>query len=220
LGWTRGMSREEYERRVADGSLGDVLRHVSAEPGDVFFLPAGTVHAIGAGIVLFEAQQTSDLTYRIFDWNRVDASGKTRELNVSKAGDVLNYERGTRNEIDVLAYGVDGSTRMALVAGASIELERVVVDAGTSAPFSTEGVPVAVMPLMQPLEIAYGAGDSLQVQPYETVLLPASIAGVSFGARAVTGSVLAASPPSGKLRERLERAGIEPGRISNFLAQF
>ena len=104
LGWTRDTSREEYERRVADGTLGDLLRRVPVQPGDVFYLPAGTLHAIGAGIQLFETQQTSDLTYRIFDWNRVGADGKPRELHVAKAADVLDYRASSRGAVRTLSY--------------------------------------------------------------------------------------------------------------------
>lgn len=220
LGWNRGMSREEYEKRVADGSLGDMLRHVTAEPGDVFYLPAGTVHAIGAGIVLFEVQQTSDLTYRIFDWNRVDASGKPRELHVQKAGDVLNYERATHGQIDVLAYKSDGIMRTALVSGKYIEFERIVVDSGASVPYATEGVPVAVMPLAQPLKISVAGGEGLRVESYQTVLLPAELNGIAFHGLAQTSSVIVAGPPSGKQRERMLLAGVEPGRVNDFLSQF
>ena len=70
LGWARDTDRAEYERRVADGTLGEILRRVPVRAGEAFYLPAGTLHAIGAGIQLFEVQQASDLTYRIFDWNR------------------------------------------------------------------------------------------------------------------------------------------------------
>lgn len=220
LGWARGMSRDEYTSRVEDGTLGDVLRHVSAEPGDVFYLPAGTVHAIGAGIVLFEAQQTSDLTYRIFDWNRTGADGKPRELHVSKAADVLNYERATRSEVDVLAYTLDGVTRMTLVAGPHLEVERIVVESGARVPFATNGVPVALMPLTQPIEISADGFDAVEVAPYQTVILPAEITGVRLHGLAQTGGVLVAAPPSGALGDRLLRAGIEPGRVSDFLAQF
>ena len=85
LGWTRDTTRDEYERRVADGTLAEILRRVPVAPGDAFYLPAGTLHAIGAGIQLFETQQASDLTYRIFDWNRVGNDGKPRQLHVDKA---------------------------------------------------------------------------------------------------------------------------------------
>src|SRR6202453_3506012 len=116
LGWTRDTDRVEYERRVADGTLGDILRRVPVKPGETYYLPAGTLHAIGAGIALFETQQASDLTYRIFDWNRVGNDGKPRELNVNKAADVLNYHQGMRNAVETIPYHYEGVDRVALVA--------------------------------------------------------------------------------------------------------
>src|SRR5438270_376182 len=75
-GFARDTSPDEYVRLVEEGKLDQVLRSVPATPGEVIYIPAGTVHAIGAGILLFELQQTSDVTYRIYDWNRRDDSGK------------------------------------------------------------------------------------------------------------------------------------------------
>src|SRR5581483_3278668 len=115
LGWTHDTNRAEYERRVADGSLGDILRRVPVQAGDAYYLPSGTLHAIGAGIILFETQQASDLTYRIFDWNRIGADGKPRELHIAKAADVLNYHRGTSGAIITIAYTFDGLARTALI---------------------------------------------------------------------------------------------------------
>ena len=115
-GWKQDTTREEYERRVADGTLGDILRRVPVKAGETYYLPAGTLHAIGAGIILFETQQASDLTYRIFDWNRVGADGKPRELNVTKAADVLDYHQGARGAAETIAYHYEGLDRTALVA--------------------------------------------------------------------------------------------------------
>jgi len=116
LGWARDTSREEYERRVADGTLGEILRRVPVRPGDAFYLPAGTLHAIGAGIQLFETQQASDLTYRIFDWNRVGTDGKPRPLHVAKAGDVLDYRATYPDAVRQLAYEVPGARHTLLPA--------------------------------------------------------------------------------------------------------
>ncbi len=118
-GWARDTTREEYERRVADGTLGDILRRVPVKAGETYYLPAGTLHAIGAGIILFETQQASDLTYRIFDWNRVGADGKPRELQVQKAADVLDYHQGTRSAAETIAYKYEGLDRTALVASSN-----------------------------------------------------------------------------------------------------
>jgi mannose-6-phosphate isomerase len=77
---------------VAESRLEPLLNRVEVHPGDVFFIPAGTVHALGAGIEVVEVQQTSDVTYRIYDWDRVDASGKGRELHTALAVDAIDFE--------------------------------------------------------------------------------------------------------------------------------
>ena len=92
VGFKRPSSAQEYLWHLENRSLMDILKEVEAKPGDVFFLETGTVHAIGAGILLAEIQQTSDITYRIYDWDRVDDKGNSRELHVELALDAMNYE--------------------------------------------------------------------------------------------------------------------------------
>lgn len=88
----RNITREEYIEAVAEQRLEEMLNRIEVKPGDLFFIPAGTVHALGAGIEVVEVQQTSDITYRIYDWNRVDASGKGRELHTALAVDAIDFE--------------------------------------------------------------------------------------------------------------------------------
>lgn len=90
-GWLGKMTPEEYEKRVADNTIEKVLRWHEVHPGDVFNIPAGRVHSIGAGILLAEIQQTSDITYRIYDYNRRDADGNLRELHTELAKDAIDY---------------------------------------------------------------------------------------------------------------------------------
>lgn len=88
-----GTDLETLKRASEAGSaVAPLLRRVKVRPGDVCNIPAGTVHAIGAGILLYEIQQSSDVTYRFYDWDRVDASGKRRELHIGKALDVTNLD--------------------------------------------------------------------------------------------------------------------------------
>ena len=82
-------SKEEVEKAVCDGTLTGLLRSVEVHPGDLFFIPSGTVHAIGAGILLAEIQQNSNLTYRLFDYGRL-AAGKPRQLHVDRALEVAD----------------------------------------------------------------------------------------------------------------------------------
>ena len=95
LGFKRkDITREEYIKAVAEGTVADILQRVPVTQGDVYFIPAGTVHALGKGLNIIEIQQTSDVTYRIFDWNRVDAEGNSRELHTALAVDAIDFESG------------------------------------------------------------------------------------------------------------------------------
>ncbi|MDR2121364.1 MAG: class I mannose-6-phosphate isomerase [Tannerella sp.] len=90
-GFSRRINADEYMRYIANNSFTDVLHRYEVTAGDVFFLPAGRVHAIGAGCFIAEIQQTSNITYRIYDYNRRDANGNARELHVEQAKDAIDY---------------------------------------------------------------------------------------------------------------------------------
>lgn len=90
-GFKTQISEYEYKKRIADGTITDVLARHEVHPGDVFYLPAGRVHAICSGILLAEVQQSSDLTYRIYDYNRPGLDGKPRELHTELAAQALDY---------------------------------------------------------------------------------------------------------------------------------
>jgi mannose-6-phosphate isomerase len=85
VGLKRGVTRAEYEKKIQDGSVAECFHRLPVKAGDSMFLPSGRVHAIGAGLVIFEIQQNSDTTYRVFDWNRVGLDGKPRELHVAES---------------------------------------------------------------------------------------------------------------------------------------
>ena len=92
VGLKRGVTREEFERKIKAGEVADCFHRVSVKPGDVMFLPSGRVHAIGAGLVIFEIQQNSDTTYRVFDWNRVGLDGKPRALHIPESLASIDFE--------------------------------------------------------------------------------------------------------------------------------
>ncbi len=93
VGFKEKSSPEEYIKNLNNKTLLTILDTKKVKQGDVFMLDTGTIHAIGAGIVIAEIQQTSDITYRVYDFDRVDANGKTRELHVDLALEALNYEK-------------------------------------------------------------------------------------------------------------------------------
>ena len=91
-GFKHAISKEEFEKRIADNTLLEVCNQVPVHKGDVFFIASGTLHAIGKGIIICEIQQNSNTTYRVYDYGRLGKDGKPRELHVKKAIDVTNLE--------------------------------------------------------------------------------------------------------------------------------
>jgi mannose-6-phosphate isomerase len=85
VGLQRGVTRAEFEKKIRDGSVAECFHRLPVKAGDAMFLPSGRVHAIGAGLVIFEIQQNSDTTYRVFDWNRVGLDGKPRALHIAES---------------------------------------------------------------------------------------------------------------------------------------
>ncbi len=90
-GFAEQITPKDYKDRVFKGTFAEVLQSCRIQPGDVFYVPAGRVHGIGAGAFVAEIQQTSDITYRIFDYNRKDKNGKSRDLHVNQALDAINF---------------------------------------------------------------------------------------------------------------------------------
>lgn len=104
-GFNRELDKETYQQKFTSGELKSILNYEKVEKGNVFFMPAGRVHAIGPGILLAEIQQTSDNTYRIYDWDRIDISGMSRELHTEQALDAIDYtfKKDTKTEFKELA---------------------------------------------------------------------------------------------------------------------
>jgi mannose-6-phosphate isomerase len=91
-GFNREMDKEQYLKHFKGGTLKEILKYVEVSSGDIYFIPAGRIHAIGAGVLLAEIQQTSDVTYRIYDWDRLDDQGKSRELHTGMALDAIDFQ--------------------------------------------------------------------------------------------------------------------------------
>lgn len=109
-----GVTRQQLAAAVLSGQVEPLLHRVAVQPGDCLFIPAGTVHALGEGVLLAEVQQSSDTTYRLYDWNRVDATGQPRELHVEAGLACVDFERGpvtpvTPRAVTHPALQIDGS---------------------------------------------------------------------------------------------------------------
>ena len=104
VGFNKDVTKEEYAESVANDTLLDLLNYEQVKEGDTFFINTGKIHAIGAGVMLAEIQQTSDVTYRVFDFNRKDKDGNLRELHTDLALDAVDYEK--KDDFKV-SYGQD-----------------------------------------------------------------------------------------------------------------
>ena len=230
LGWTHDTDRAEVERRIADGTLGEILRRVPVQAGQAFYLPAGTLHAIGAGIQLFETQQASDLTYRLFDWNRVDADGKPRQLHVSKACDVLDYRATFPAATTPLVIAgpvrrgrgtaVEGGTmRLIPIADRRFAVERVVFDEH-GVTLTGNGRPLAITANASALHLDTGAGAELA--PWQTALVPAAAERVTLTTSDDEASafVVRPDPDLTALRNDATAAGVPAATLDAFFAQF
>ncbi len=219
-GFSRDSNPDEYERLVKEGKLDQILRQLRVKAGDVVYIPAGTVHAIGAGIIVYELQQTSDVTYRIYDWNRKDAQGKPRELHVDKARQSLDYHQWTRGPIAPLPTP---DNRAMIIAGPYFN-EEIVDSAGAA--LSAYDSPVAVCALEHSLSVSLaGGGDAIVVPPYASVLIPAAARGYTIrpqlgdaGTAHALVSYVPASPDA--TRADLIARGVSAADADAFLARF
>ncbi|HEU5397581.1 MAG TPA: type I phosphomannose isomerase catalytic subunit, partial [Verrucomicrobiae bacterium] len=136
VGLKRGVSRAEFEKKISDGTVADCFHRVPVRAGDTMFLPSGRVHAIGAGLVIFEIQQNSDTTYRVFDWNRVGLDGKPRELHVGQSLasiDFNDFEPGLVSQ----PFARDGRIlKRVLVQDPLFHVEQWKLDAGGGTPLT------------------------------------------------------------------------------------
>lgn len=133
VGLKTGVTREEFERKISDGTVADCFHRIPVRTGDTMFLPSGRVHAIGDRLVIFEIQQNSDTTYRVFDWNRVGLDGKPRELHVAQSLASIDF---TDFEPKLVAtpFATDGEIqKRSLVKDALFNVETWKMSAGTGA---------------------------------------------------------------------------------------
>lgn len=130
-GFAHDVTPEMLKRAVETGTLDKHIQKVPVHKGDVFFIPAGTVHAIGAGVLIAEIQESSNVTYRVYDYDRVDKNGNKRELHFDKAVQVLNMKSGTdvRQKPRKVNYYY-GSAREILCRCKYFEVERIQVNLG------------------------------------------------------------------------------------------
>ena len=170
-GLSKQITPEEYEKLVADNAIMDVIARHDSHAGDLFFLPAGRIHAIGAGNLLAEIQQTSDITYRVYDFDRRDANGNPRELHTEQAKDAIDYTVYPEYKSE---YDRNGKSATPLVKCQYFDVKREIIDGVSTIDASSDSFMI-IMCLDGEATITDNLGGVTHVKKGESILVPAVI---------------------------------------------
>jgi len=178
VGLKRGVTRAEFEQRIVAGTVAECFHRVSVRSGDAMFLPSGRVHALGVGLVIFEIQQNSDTTYRVFDWNRLGLDGKPRELHVPQSLASIDFDDYEPSLVQP-ALLQDGKRKVrSLVRDPLFAAEAQEVSAGTSVPLRPNKMQIIAL-LAGGVQVDDGTG-TLALAAGQFCLIPASLAQVTL----------------------------------------
>ena len=172
VGFNKTVSKAQFEEAIANGTVEDVLQFYPVQPGDTFMIPAGTVHAIGKGVLLAEIQQPSDITFRVFDWNRVDDEGNSRELHVEEALEAIDFDHQTDNF--KVEYQPQLNKTVKLVRSQYFNTSLLEFDQPLSKSFVEIDSFVIYMCLDGQILLAYG-DERERLETGEVVLIPAEM---------------------------------------------
>ncbi|NJX16357.1 type I phosphomannose isomerase catalytic subunit [Tamlana crocina] len=177
VGFEKEIDKTEYQKHLENDTILEVMHHETVSKGDTFYIPTGRVHAIGAGVLLAEIQQTSDVTYRIYDYKRVDAiTGKERELHNDLALDAIDFTYHSHFKTD---YKTEANTSNKLVHSPYFKTNFMKVDGTLEKDYSGLGSFVIYMCVSGGLELQSG-NTSYSLKMGETILLPASLSHVKI----------------------------------------
>lgn len=181
VGFNTELDKDTYIKNLQHGTLLEVLNKTSVKAGDTFNIPTGRVHAIGAGVLLAEIQQTSDITYRIYDYNRVDAkTGEKRELHTQESIDAIDF---TVKDSYKVAYSLKQNDSSKLVHTPYFKSNIVELKGRFEKRYSALDSFVIIICVAGKFNLTYNAENYL-LRYGETLLLPASLEGVTFNGTA------------------------------------
>jgi mannose-6-phosphate isomerase len=171
VGLKRGVTREEFERKIKTGEVADCFHRVSAKPGDAMLLPSGRVHAIGGGLVIFEIQQNSDTTYRVFDWNRVGLDGKPRALHIAESLASIDFEDFEPSIISSSANKTPSATPLVDCPLFKVDVHH----AGKQKTVHFAAGKLRIIGLLNGRATVSGGKESVKIKAGEFCLVPASL---------------------------------------------
>ena len=178
-GMSRTITPKEYLKHMANGTLLNVLARHYTHEGDIFFLPSGRIHSIGAGNLLLEVQQSSDITYRVYDYDRIDSNGKPRELHTDLALDAIDF---TVNS-DCLRHYPDRAGKISLINSIFFDVDRIMVrdDYFLRTPHDAF---LCMMCIDGNVAIDHGTSQLTSLRRGESVLVPACVSSLNIKGQA------------------------------------
>ena len=176
-GFSKKITPEDYVAMVENGTFTDSLMQYNVKSGDVFFLPAGRVHAIGGGCFIAEIQQTSDITYRIYDYNRKDSEGKSRELHTQLVKDAIDY---SVHKTYKTSYSEKINEPTALVSCPYFTTNLLELNQSILLDYKNLDSFVIYICMMGKAEIKDNKGNVISIRQGETVLIPADTTSVEI----------------------------------------
>ncbi len=189
-----GVDRAILQRDIDNGTVEDHLQSVTAHTGDCYFTPAGRVHAIGAGNIICEVQQNSDVTYRFYDWNRKDADGAPRELHIEKSLDVINYGDTADAKVTPKLTSEDGGKVWELVRCPQFVVEKLEVTGAM--PADTRGESFHALSALDGEGVIQAPGcDDTPLRKGESAMVPCALGRYTLHASAPF-TVLRSSVPA------------------------
>lgn len=171
IGFDKKYTKETYQEKFDKGEILEMVNAQEVKKGDVFFIDAGTVHAIGKGVLIAEIQQTSDVTYRIFDWNRTDKNGKSRDLHTDLALDAFDF---SKTQIESISYNNTLNKSVALASCPYFTTNKLLVKGKIQKDLSEIHSFIVYMCVEGTAQISVGEYKE-QIKTGETVLIPASV---------------------------------------------
>ena len=215
LGLKPGVDKEKFREGLKEQTLEKLFLAVPVHGGDTLFVPAGTPHTIGGGMVICEIQEYSDLTYRVYDYGRVDANGKPRELHIEKALEVMKFGSRAGGKVTPLPLPGAGATRSLLVACKFFGAERWEC-------FEKTEIPVD-LPRFELIAILKGAGtlswpeSAARYHQGECWLVPASQGRIWIQPEAPTSLIRTYVPDVTVLRTELHQSGISAAALAQVI---
>lgn len=182
VGLKAGVSRTQFEQAIRNGDVAGCFHRIAVKTGDSMFLPSGRVHAIGAGLVIFEIQQNSDTTFRVHDWNRVGLDGTPRELHVPQSLESIDFEDFEPALITAAPTRQNGFVVRALVNDSLFRTD--VVEAETAGEMRPQPPRLRLLACLAGSVGVRGSEVAVALQPGDFCLLPASLANTAIDAPA------------------------------------